>query len=98
MGTLPVAQGFMVEVVGSGNIEFNNGQRLFKTEASGDTMFFRQGSSSERTDNNSDNAISLVRLKFTQDNGLGRELVLGFSNITNDDFDYGYDAKANNVI
>lgn len=93
---LPVAQGFMVEVENSGSLEFNNSQRIFRTEGSGDSVFFRSGNqSSENTAVNVEaDSIKMLRLEFKNANNLGRELVLGFSSFTTDDYDYGYDAKA----
>ncbi len=39
---IPVGQGFFVEVIkDSGDIEFNNGQRVFKKEDLGESLFFR---------------------------------------------------------
>ncbi|AXO80523.1 choice-of-anchor D domain-containing protein [Olleya aquimaris] len=94
---LPVAQGFVVEIVNDGDVKFLNSQRVFKTEAANETVFFRQ---SQNTDINttssttSEDIIKKMRLQLTTADGLGREIVMGFSNITQDDFDYGYDAKA----
>ncbi|WGD36001.1 LamG-like jellyroll fold domain-containing protein [Olleya sp. YS] len=95
---LPVGQGFMIEINGTGDINFNNGQRIFKTEASGESMFFRANTSSATTSVNQEVSIQKIKLEFTANNGLGRELVLGFSNTTTDDFDYGYDALANETF
>ncbi len=45
--TIPVGQGFFVEVIEDGDIEFNNGQRIFVKESDADgtsnngSMFFR---------------------------------------------------------
>jgi|GEM_PF-652081 len=94
---LPVAQGFVVEIVNDGDVKFLNSQRVFKTEAANETVFFRQ---SQNTDINttssttSEDIIKKMRLQLTTADGLGREIVMGFSNITQDNFDYGYDAKA----
>lgn len=91
---IPVAQGFMTEIVGSGNVEFNNDQRVFKTEVSGDSQFLR--STAATTPDANDSELQIMRLEFETSNHLTRELLLAFGNNTGDDvFDYGYDAKAN---
>lgn len=92
---LPVAQGFVVEIVNDGDIKFLNSQRVFKTEATDETIFFRQvASSNEGEASNTEDVIKKIRLQLTTSNGLGREIVMGFSSVTSDEFDYGYDAKA----
>ncbi len=89
---IPVGQGFMTEIVGTGNIKFENDQRAFKTEASGSSIFIRTSASNSTETNNSD--LEKIRLEFTTSNNLQRELLLVFGNNTSDEgFDYGYDAK-----
>ncbi len=95
---LPVAQGFMAEIVADGNIVFNNNQRVFIKEADADgtynngSQFFRSSNNANNNSNTSSDKISLIRMYFNAINGPSRELLLGFSDITSDDFDYGYDA------
>ena len=90
-----VAQGFVVEIENDGNIVFNNAQRIFKTEALGGSVFFRQAQDvSEIASATDDNPIKKIRLQLTTASNLGREIVMGFNTATNDGFDYGYDAKA----
>ena len=92
---LPVGQAFFVEVVNDGDIEFNNGQRVFKQEALGESVFFRNGDLVEEdttaTDANRMNEMSILRLEFGVSSGASRSFVLGFSDYTTDEFDYGYD-------
>ncbi|RAJ16963.1 LamG-like jellyroll fold domain-containing protein [Olleya aquimaris] len=96
---LPVGQGFITEIIANGTIEFNNSQRVFikETDADGSysngSVFFRSNNNLNNL-SNSDSTISKFRLFMNAENGASRELVLGFSNITSDDFDYGYDAKS----
>jgi len=94
---IPVGQGFIIEVNGSGNIEFNNSQRLFKTEASGESIFFR-GKKNDRTGSTENSTIQKIRLSLTTSENLKRDLVLGFSELTTDAYDYGYDAIANEIF
>ena len=91
---LPVAQGFMVEVENSGVLQFNNNQRIFKTETSGESIFFRTNSSQANQVEATQDSIQMIRLLFKTQNNLGREIVLGFSDFTSDQYDYGYDSKA----
>ncbi|GAA4246427.1 GEVED domain-containing protein [Winogradskyella damuponensis] len=101
---LPVGQGFMVEVVGDGNVIFQNSQRVFVKEddANGSynngSVFFRSANSTNDTiEDDTDTEESLmqkIRLEFNSVDGplTKRELLLGFSENTSDDYDYGYEA------
>ncbi|RAJ12147.1 LamG-like jellyroll fold domain-containing protein [Olleya aquimaris] len=97
---LPVGQGFIVEVIGTGNIEFNNAQRVFKTETAGQSIFFRNSNQQESANSvqTDSTGIQKIKLEFKTNSDLGRELVLGFSDTTSDAFDYGYDALANETF
>jgi len=103
---LPVGQGFMTEIVNSGNIIFRNSQRIFKKESDANggynngSVFFRDGSSSTNESESEEieleeNLMQKLRLEFNSVDGpdTRRELLLGFSEETSDEFDYGYDAK-----
>ena len=93
----------MVEIISDGNIIFQNSQRVFIKESDADgsynngSVFFRGANSgyaksldSEETEGD---IMRKSRLEFNSVNGPAakRELLLGFSNATSDDFDYGYD-------
>ncbi len=97
---IPVGQGFFVEIVNDGNVEFNNGQRVFIKESDSDgvnpnngSLFFRNGDSqtSDSTTENRVDEMMILRLEFGVSSGASRSFVLGFSNYTTDGFDYGYD-------
>jgi hypothetical protein len=103
---LPVGQGFIAEVIADGQVEFNNSQRVFIKEADyteGDynngSVFMKSGNTkSKEADNKEEtqeNPMQRIRLEFNSVTGpeTRRELLLGFSEITSDDFDYGYDAE-----
>ncbi|MEW4923479.1 LamG-like jellyroll fold domain-containing protein [Algibacter sp. 2305UL17-15] len=102
---LPVGQGFMVEIIADGDVEFNNGQRIFIKEADADgtynngSAFFKGGNKKSKgtvsNGNNSNDALQKIRLEFNSVTGpeVRRELLLGFSETTSDAFDYGYDAE-----
>ncbi len=89
---IPVGQGFFVEVIAdSGDIEFNNSQRVFKTEAEADgPIFFRNG---ETNSSEEEDTIGTIRLQLNVSNGNSRNFVLAFSDVATDGFDYGYDAR-----
>ncbi|WP_299337596.1 LamG-like jellyroll fold domain-containing protein [uncultured Psychroserpens sp.] len=102
---LPVGQGFMTEIVADGTVEFNNSQRVFKKESdhngsyNNGSVFFRTGQAEQDTDTQEaeteEQLMQKLRLEFSSVDGPAtrKELLLGFSNYTSDDYDYGYDAK-----
>lgn len=101
---LPVGQGFITQIVTSGTVVFNNGQRVFIKEADADgtfntgSTFFKSANSKAKKSDASkeelDNIMQKIRLEFTSVVGpkTKREVLLGFSDITSDGYDYGYDA------
>ncbi len=98
---IPVGQAFFVEVVNNGNIEFNNGQRVFKQESLNESVFFRETQSQDNTTNEEliardgettvTGPMQTIKLEFGVSNGASRQFVLGFSETTTDGFDPGYD-------
>lgn len=111
---LPVGQGFMVEIIGDGEVVFNNSQRVFVKEGDADgsynsgSVFFRANNSSndeaeaatEDTVAEEASIMKKLRLEFNSVTGpeTRRELLLGFSDFTSDEFDYGYDSKNMDVF
>ncbi|GAA4803733.1 LamG-like jellyroll fold domain-containing protein [Litoribaculum gwangyangense] len=103
---LPVGQGFITEIIASGNVEFNNSQRVFIKEVDADGTY-NNGSVFSKTangksskgnaskENTSNGDMKKIRLELNSTSGPAtrRELLLGFSDYTSDAFDYGYDAK-----
>ena len=109
---LPVGQGFVVEIVADGTLEFNNDQRLFIKEADANgtfnngSVFFKANSNKSKTatsvSTNKDvgeNEFMKFRLQLNAVSGpqTKRELLLGFSKKTTDGVDYGYDAENKNI-
>ncbi|MCC1485603.1 LamG-like jellyroll fold domain-containing protein [Winogradskyella immobilis] len=109
---VPVGQGFFVGSIFStvGNVDatikFENDQRVFRREATGTSVFFRN--SDYKSKNNKEdhkallrnetanNEISRIRLNFTAHvDGHIRPLLIGFTpdNTATDGIDYGYDAR-----
>ena len=104
---LPVGQGFITEIVADGQVEFNNGQRVFIKESDADGTYYN-GSTFSKSGNNGKSSkesgsksteeadtMQKMRLEFSSVSGPAtrRELLLGFSDYTSDGYDYGYDAK-----
>ena len=109
---LPVGQGFITEIVADGNVEFNNGQRVFIKEADANgsfedgSVFMKSGGkkskqSASKTENDADNEneFKKIRLEFNTIVGpkTRKELLVGFSKTTSDAFDYGYDAETGDI-
>jgi uncharacterized repeat protein (TIGR01451 family) len=102
---IPVSQGFFAEIIGNGNIEFNNSQRIFKKENSGESTFMRFGTDPheliheyQNTNDYITENFEIIRLEFSSSNGANREFVLGFGEATTDQFDYGYDGGKINTM
>lgn len=86
---IAVGQGFFIDTNASGNIVFNNSQRVFKTESSLESVHYK--SSKVNSKSNSDDSI--VRISYQDPEGFVRELALGFLPETTADlnFNTGYD-------
>jgi len=98
---IPVSQGFFVAIENDGNLQFNNGQRIFKQEALGESIFLNApGSTTNAVDRSSYQTtnLPLLRLELIADNGGDREIVIGFSNQFVDAFDKGWDSKNTSVL
>lgn len=98
---LPVSQGFFVTVTGSGVLEFNNSQRVFKQESLGESIFLAApGSNAPAQDKSSyqDLTIKLLRLDLEADTGASRQIAIGFDSAFTDGYDYGYDAYLGNDL
>lgn len=103
---LPIGQGFTTEIVATGNVVFNNKQRVFIKEADADNMDSDLGSAFLRTNEtledgsiSEENSMRKIRLEFNSVDGPAarRELLLAFSDFTTDEFDYGYEAENSGV-
>ncbi|TBN03253.1 LamG domain-containing protein [Hyunsoonleella flava] len=106
---LPVGQGFITEIIADGDVEFNNGQRIFIKESDADGSYsngsvFMKGGNKKGKSNQSKSetlkdSIQKIRLEFRSVTGpdTKRELLLGFSKETTDGYDYGYDAETHDA-
>ncbi|NNL16081.1 MAG: T9SS type A sorting domain-containing protein [Flavobacteriaceae bacterium] len=89
---LPVGQGFFVEVANDGDIEFNNGQRVFKKEDLGESIFFRSSNTdSQASTEETASETQILRLEFGVSSGASRSFVIGFSEDATDGYDFGLD-------
>ncbi len=98
---IPIAQGFIVEATGTGNVTFNNAMRAFQEEGT-QSIFFKGGKSSrEVVEEEEDSEYPSYRLGFLQTNAQGqllqREVVTVFKEGLTDGIDLGYDSKSIDV-
>ncbi|MFD2543392.1 T9SS type A sorting domain-containing protein [Lacinutrix gracilariae] len=86
---VPIGQGFFVNAYASGSIVFNNSQRAFVTESSGNSVFYDGSSVSDRDVNN-----QYIRIGYQDPEGFHRQLLLAFLPNSPADIHYnlGYDA------
>ncbi len=102
--TIPVGQGFFVEVIEDGDIEFNNGQRVFVKESDADgtsnngSTFFRTTNTETSTNTEEANPFQIIRLEFATSEGSTRRFVLGFGEDATDGYDYGFDGGVINDL
>jgi hypothetical protein len=110
---LPIGQGFMVEIIADGKVQFNNGQRIFIKESDSNkgkgtdngSVFFKNTGNKSKNKNASENKNGVeedfkkIRIELNSIKGPAtkRELLLGFSDATTDDYDYGYDAENSDI-
>jgi hypothetical protein len=85
---VPIGKGFFVEAIGSGNVDFNNTQRIFRMESS------RIGAGLKSTENTETTNNKYVRIGYEDPEGFHRQLLLGFLPNSSADLSYnpGYDA------
>jgi Concanavalin A-like lectin/glucanases superfamily/GEVED domain len=109
---LPVGQAFVAEIIADGQVVFKNSQRIFIKESDANntynsgSVFFKSTSGKTENDNNSQKTNELeeeefkkIRLELNSVTGPAtkRELLLGFSDVTSDGYDYGYDAENSDI-
>lgn len=96
---MAVGQGFFVEAVGTGTITFDNSQRVFQTEGSGASTYYKTSSGNEdntksKGDTERNRGNSFIRIGYEDPEGFHRQLLLGFLPESPADINYnpGYDA------
>ncbi len=91
---VPVAQGFFVVGTSSGNITFNNGQRIFVKEGA-DSVFIRNGDGSTvtNTSNTTDDRLK-IRLGYKSVNEeYSRQILVTVDDQATPEVDFGYDGE-----
>ncbi|MBT8317948.1 MAG: T9SS type A sorting domain-containing protein [Lutibacter sp.] len=91
---IPVGQGFFIEAdADGGDIEFNNGQRIFVTESSGNSVFMKGSTTKGKlTDDNTIDLRPKFRIGFDAPEINHRQLLLTIDENASDAIDWGYDA------
>jgi len=99
---IPVGQGFFVVASNGGTINFNNGQRVFKREATGTSVFVRgTASRSEETITNTEDTIDpreKIKLGFDSVDGEHRQLLLTIDDRATSGRDWGFDGTTYNFL
>ncbi|MFI1773030.1 T9SS type A sorting domain-containing protein [Thalassobellus citreus] len=91
-----VAQGFFVDANSSGNIIFDNSQRVFKEEDGVNSNFYK---STNQKNSNSNDVNKYIRIGYEDPEGFHRQLLLGFLPESPVDIGYnpGYDATISSI-
>ena len=89
---IPVGQGFFVLAENSGTINFNNGQRVFQKEGSASSVFVRNMSAQNSSDNQTSDDRMKFRIGFNSVNTVHRQLLLTIDENTTEGVDWAYDA------
>ncbi|WP_460218512.1 choice-of-anchor D domain-containing protein [Psychroserpens sp. MEBiC05023] len=92
---IPVSQGFFVVGESTGSINFNNGQRAYRKESTGTSVFVRNDGSGNNTafnDAEIDDRMKF-RIGFNSINTIHRQLLLTIDENTTTGYDWAFDAK-----
>jgi hypothetical protein len=88
---IPVSQGFFVSGETTGDIIFNNGQRVFEKEGV-NSVFMKNGINSNTLVEDTDERLK-IRLGFHSMNTINRQLLVTVDPNASLGFDYGYDGE-----
>jgi hypothetical protein len=92
---ISVAQGFFVIAEADGNIQFNNGQRVFHEEDPTSSMFIKPvntKANEKSTSQQMADGRTKLRLGFNSVNTMHRQLLVTIDSLTTLGYDWGYDA------
>lgn len=89
-------QGFFVNIKNSGNLVFNNQQRVFARESSGETIFYKNNVKSKKTA--IEDVRPKIRFSFTKSDSYTKYIGLAYDETASYNYDNGYDAKANESL
>lgn len=95
---IPVAQGFFVKALTSGSIMFNNNQRIYIAESSGQSVFLRTSNTVTDEPIQSLDTRTKIRLGMTGVNQEHRQLLLTVDPATTYHVDRGYDGLSFTVL
>jgi hypothetical protein len=91
---IPVSQGFFVVGESTGNINFNNGQRIYRKEGLGTSVFVRNDGSQVASEDIQDIDDRMkFRIGFNSVNTIHRQLLLTIDETTTTGYDWAFDAK-----
>ncbi|APY12103.1 hypothetical protein BWZ22_13065 [Seonamhaeicola sp. S2-3] len=91
---IPVGQGFFITAKSTGNLEFNNGQRVFELEDETSSAFTKSNNSKSKSNETNDLRPKL-RIGLNSVNTVHRQLLVTVDNHTSTGYDWGYDAPHN---
>ncbi|WP_411895258.1 choice-of-anchor D domain-containing protein [Winogradskyella sp. A2] len=92
---IPVGQGFFVVGENTGTINFNNGQRVFQKEGGASSVFVRNATAQNSSDNQVSDERMKFRIGFNSVNTIHRQLLLTIDENTTEGVDWAYDAVLN---
>ncbi|WP_299335706.1 LamG-like jellyroll fold domain-containing protein [uncultured Psychroserpens sp.] len=92
---IPVSQGFFVVGENTGTINFNNGQRIYRKEGVGTSIFVRNADPNSTVYNYNQDTDDRMkfRLGFNSVNTIHRQLLLTIDETTTTGYDWAFDAK-----
>ena len=98
---IPVAQGFFVDaasdLVGNDDIQFRNDQRVYQTENTTTSIFFKNSKQKNLSSpkNLAQDTFPKIFLNYNSPENYNRVLLVGFLPQATDGYDLGYDARLN---
>lgn len=97
---IPVGQGFFVVAQDGGKIKFNNSQRVFRKESSGNSLFMRNATANNYTTNSVDDVDNRMKFRFVFNSAKNyhRQLLLTIDENTTTGYDWAYDGKDNDAF
>lgn len=91
---IPVGQGFFVTATSDGNTKFENDQRIFITQSSGENSVFVKTSETKKNESKAeeDNRPK-IRIGYKSPKGYRRQLLVTVDEKATLDFDWGYEGR-----
>lgn len=93
---IPVGQGFFVEGISSGDIKFENNQRIFVKETGNTNSWFFKNTNNTSNNNENSAVVDLrpkFRFGFKSPETYNRQILLTIDENATIDYNWGYDAK-----